>query len=90
MSRINALNPKYEPLCHEKRIIMPKNGPVRFEYYLARSGSSYIRAYITIDEDGHTNFYIWVEVNEGHMFGNRISSGYQMVSWGIFDEYLGL
>ena len=90
MSRINALMPKYEPLCHEKRIILPKNGPSRMEFYLAKPGSTYIRAYISQDEDGRTDFYIWLEVNDSHKFANRVSSGYMNVGWGVFDEYLGL
>ncbi len=90
MSRINSLMPKYEPLCHEKRIILPKEGPSRIEFYLAKPGSTHIRAYISQDEDGRTDFYIWVEINDNHKLAGRISSGYMNVSWGAFDEHLGL
>lgn len=90
MSRINSLMSKYEPLCHEKRIILPREGPSRIEFYLAKPGSTYIRAYISQDEDGKTVYFIWLEVNDNHKFANRMSSGYMNVSWSVFDEYLGL
>lgn len=90
MNRINYLAPKYEPLCHEKRIILPKEGPSRVEFYLARPGSTYIRAYISRDEDGDVKYYVWLEINPDSKFIKHFTSGYMEVTPYHFNEYLGL
>jgi len=81
MSRIFQLPDKYQRFLMETRIIMPKYGPGRAEYYLAKSPDSSVCAYISLSEDKGIEFNLWTKFAD--------SAGYLTVSWGVFDEYFG-